>query len=411
MTDAGKPTLLVLASTYPRWANDAEPGFVHELSRRLTATFNVVALVPAARGSDADGELDGVEVIRFSYAPQRWQTLAHSGGIVVNLRRHTWKWMLVPPFILAQYLAARRLLRRRRFDVIHAHWLLPQGLIARRLSRIFRIPYVVTSHGGDLFGLRGRLATSLKRHVAADAAVLTVVSSAMRAEAARIGLRPPRLDVLPMGVDLQERFVPDDSIARAADELLFVGRLVPKKGLVHLFNALPSILARRPAVKLSIAGSGPEEASLRTRAHELGIEHAIVFLGARRPDELPELYRRTGLFVSPFVRDDSGDQEGLPVALMEAIGCGCPVLAGNVAGIQDLLGEATAQTCLDPTDTAAFAKVVLENLDDSASARARAVRIRARILDIVDWRRVSAAYSSLLLEAANLASGGNLGNA
>jgi glycosyltransferase involved in cell wall biosynthesis len=391
-----KPTVLVLASTYPRWPNDHEPGFVHELCRRLVGHFNVIALVPDAEGAEPDGDLDGVEVVRFAYAPRPWQTLAHSGGITINLRRHKWKWALVPPFVLAQYLAARRLLRNRRVEVIHAHWLLPQGLIARRLSRAFGIPYVVTSHGGDLFGLRGHFPTALKRPVARDCAAMTVVSSAMRDEAKRIGLQPPRLDVLPMGVDLQTRFTPGAGRARAHNELLFVGRLVPKKGLSYLLDALPRVIAERPDTRLTIVGSGPEEGSLRAQAQQLGIEAAISFLGPRKPDELPELYRRASLFVSPFVRDESGDQEGLPVALMEAIGCGCPPLVGNVPGIIDLLGDSAAQVCIEPRDTTQVAAAILGVLNDREGAQARVDSLRRRIVEIVDWTRIAAAYADLL---------------
>ena len=162
------PTLLVLASTYPRWADDHEPGFVHELAKRLTDRFHVIAVVPSSPGAAAREILDGVEVIRYRYAPRRLETLVNNGGIATNLHRSPWKWLLVPGFLLGQYLAAKQLLKRRRIDVIHAHWLIPQGLIAHRLKRRTGIPYLVTSHGGDLFGLRGHVLNAMKCRVAAS---------------------------------------------------------------------------------------------------------------------------------------------------------------------------------------------------------------------------------------------------
>lgn len=396
MADRDKPTLLVLASTYPRWSGDHEPGFVHELCRRLAATFNVIALVPDAPDSDTNAILDGVEVVRYRYAPRSWQTLVPGGGIVANLRRAKWKWLLLPGFVAAQYRSARRMLRERRIDVIHAHWLLPQGMIARRLSRRCGIPYVITSHGGDLFGLRGRLPTWLKRKVAAGCAAMTVVSGAMRDEAQRLGLRPPRIDVLPMGVDMQHRFVPDMNTPRAENELLFVGRLVPKKGVRYLLNALPRVLAAKPQVRLTVAGFGPEEAALKAQAKALGIENAVDFRGPMRQADLPDLYRRAALFVAPFVRDASGDQEGLPVALMEAIGCGCPALVGDVAGVRDLLGADVCDVVIDPQDADAFAAAVLAALDAPARARERAQALRQRITNQVDWAVIAAGYSNVL---------------
>jgi len=391
-----RPTILVLASTYPRWAGDHEPGFVHELCRRLANRFRIVALVPDAPGASSDGAMDGVEVIRYRYAPLAMQTLVPNGGIVANLRAARWKSLLLPGFVAGQYFAARRILRSRKVDLIHAHWLLPQGLIARRLARLHKIPYVVTSHGGDLFGLRGRIPSWLKREVAADCASLTIVSSAMRDEAARIGLQPPRIDVLPMGVDLQERFVPDIQVQRAANELLFVGRLVPKKGLTHLLRAMPMVIAQHPQVRLVVAGFGPEETALREQARQLGIADSVVFNGATPQTDLPALYRRASLFVAPFVRDASGDQEGLPVALMEALGCGCPVVVGNVVGVRDLLGDAAGEVCVDPRDTKAFAARIVAMLVDPVTAIRRAQALRSVAMEQVDWQRIADAYAALL---------------
>ena len=402
MSERSRPVVLVLASTYPRWRDDPEPGFVHELCRRLTTRFDVIALVPDAPDADPSGILDGVQVIRYRYAPRRLETLVNNGGIATNLRRSPWKWLQVPGFLLGQYVAARRLLKRRHVDVIHAHWLLPQGLTARRLKRVTGVPYLVTSHGGDLFGLRGRVLNVLKRRVAAASSAMTVVSSAMREEAVRVGLQPPRMSVLPMGVDLRDRFVPDPTVQRGSDELLFVGRLVPKKGLVHLLDAMPAVLAQRPAAMLTIAGFGPEEGALKTQAERLGITAQVNFLGAMAQSELPALYRRASVFVAPFIRDDSGNQEGLPVVLMEAIGCGCPVLVGEVAGIEDLLGDARADVCVKPGDNGALATAIVGLLRDPEQARLRAVAIRAAAADRIDWQTVADGYAQQLQQCIDV---------
>lgn len=391
-----KPVVLVLASTYPRWRDDPEPGFVHELCKRLVDRFEVIALVPDAPGADPSGILDGVQVVRYRYAPRRWQTLVNAGGIVANLRRARWKWLLVPAFIVGQYLAARRILRQRKIDVAHAHWLLPQGWIARRLRERYGVPYLITSHGGDLFGLRGDIATRMKRKVAVTCAGMTVVSSAMREECARIGLHPPVLEVLPMGVDLQQRFMPEPDQQRVPDELLFVGRLVAKKGLVHLLAAMPAVIAQRPKVRLVIVGFGPEQAALQAQASRLGIVDRVEFKGATPQADLPAFYRRAALFVAPFIRDASGDQEGLPVALMEAIGCGCPVVVGDVAGVRDLLGGAAAGVIVNPDDTTALASAILAVLRDPDAAASRARALRDAAAARVDWRQIAAGYASLL---------------
>jgi glycosyltransferase involved in cell wall biosynthesis len=187
-----------------------------------------------------------------------------------------------------------------------------------------------------------------------------------------------------------------DSALRSRDDLLFVGRLVAKKGLPHLLDAMPAVLRGRPAVTLTIAGFGPEEADLKERAARLGIEQSIRFLGAMTQDRLPDLYRRAALLVAPFVRDASGDQEGLPVVLMEAIACGCPVLAGNVSGVHDLLGADAADLSVDSSDTARLGNSILAALADPEMARERAMRLHEAIVGRFDWTIVAAGYAELL---------------
>jgi glycosyltransferase involved in cell wall biosynthesis len=391
---------LVLASTYPRWKDDPEPGFIHELCKRLSQRFAVVAVVPDAPGADASGEFEGVQVVRYRYAPRRWQTLVNNGGVVANLRRSPWKWLLLPTFVAAQYLAARKALRHRQVAIIHAHWLLPQGLIATLLGHAYRTPYVVTSHGGDLFGLRGTVLSRLKRKVAESSAAMTVVSSAMVEESNRIGLRPPRLCVLPMGADMHGRFTPQGEPVPSPDELLFVGRLVEKKGLPYLLDALPQVVRARPSTFLTIAGFGPDEDALKAQAARLGIGAQVRFLGAVAQRDLPNLYRRAALLVAPFIRDASGNQEGLPVVLMEAIACGCPVLPGRVAGVDDLLGAAGAILSVDPTDTSALASAILAILAAPTAARQRALELRESVVKRVDWSVIAESYGDLLARCA-----------
>ena len=395
-----RPLLLVLASTYPRWADDPEPGFVHQLCRRLAGSFEVVVVCPHARGAKPREQLDGVEVLRYRYAPEALETLVHGGGMITHLRRSPWKWLLVPGFVLGQAWVAARLARRRRPALVHAHWLLPQGLIAWALRALGLAPsYALTSHGADLYGLRAAPAQALKRRVARDCAAMSVVSSAMREEAAAAGLRPPRLEVIPMGADLQQRFTPHPGQAREPGLIVFVGRLVEKKGLCHLLDAMPEVLRACPDARLRIVGFGPLEQELRVQAASLGLMHRVEFAGAMAQAELAPLLRRASLLVAPSVRAASGDQEGLPVVLMEALGCACPVVASDSPGVADLFGD-EAGACLVPAgDTQALARAMMRVLEQPGPARERALRLRERALGLVDWDPIGAAYTALLREA------------
>jgi glycosyltransferase involved in cell wall biosynthesis len=392
-----RPRLLVLTSTYPRWAGDPEPGFVYELAKRLTDDFDVTVLGPHAKGALREEVMDGVRVLRYRYAPARLETLVNDGGIVTNLRRQRWKLLLVPTFVLAQAWRTWRLVRARQIDVIHAHWLVPQGLIAAAMGKLSRHApgYLVTSHGADLFALKGRYLDALKRHVVRRAGMVTVVSEAMREEVVRLGADVAKVRVQPMGVDLTGRFIPDRQVRRTTHEILFVGRLVEKKGLCHLLDAMPTILEARPQTRLTIAGFGPEESALRTQVQRLNLEEKVTFLGAVSQGELPILYRRAALMVAPFVQASSGDQEGLGLVIVEAIGCGCPVLAGDVPAIRDIPVQRVRSR-----DCAALAHAVLDMLDGGERTAATVSRQREECLRRFDWRVTAHAYAIVLRSVA-----------
>ncbi|MDH5831318.1 glycosyltransferase [Luteimonas sp. M1R5S18] len=386
-----KPGLLVLASTYPRWSGDPEPGFVHELARRMTGRFRVTVLCPHAPGVPVEETMDGVDVVRYRYAPEAWETLVNDGGVVANLRRAKWKCALVPGFVLAQAWCAWRLVRRRRINVVHAHWLVPQGLVAVLLSKLGRrgLPFLVTSHGADLFALRAWPFPAIKRLVIREAADVTVVSEGMLAEIAQLGGDRDRVGVEPMGVDLKGRFRPDPSVSRSRSEILFVGRLVEKKGLQHLLNAMPLIRSKRPDVRLTIAGFGPDMEARREQVARLGMEDSVEFLGPIAQIDLPGLYRRAALFVAPFVEARSGDQDGLGLVLIEALGCGCPVVASNLPATRALLVSCAAAYEAVPGDPTSISQAVLKALDAGGSPLGE---------DIAgfDWEVRAAAYGARL---------------
>ncbi len=357
-------------------------------------------MTPHAKGAKTDETLDGVRIARYRYAPAALETLVNGGGIVGNLRRAPWKWLLVPGLMLAMAWSTWRQVRRWRPDVIHAHWLIPQGVIAAALDLLMKDarPFVVTSHGADLFALRAAPLQWMKRWVARRARGMSVVSRAMRNEAGRIGIDEARIAVEPMGVDLSERFHVDERSTRSDNELLFVGRLVEKKGLGHLIAAMPTILRARPDVRLTIVGFGPLETAYRRQVKESGLAGAVTFLGAHAQDQLPPHYRRAAVFVAPFVEAASGDREGLGLVLVEAIGCGCPVVVGDIAAVHDVVSPDTA-LIVPADDATALAQACLAALEDPVGARRRAELARRDVAQRFDWSERARAYRSLLHDA------------
>jgi glycosyltransferase involved in cell wall biosynthesis len=391
--------ILVLTSTFPRWAGDREPPFVFELSRRLAAEHDVLVLAPHCRGAAVEERLaERLRVRRFRYAPESLESLAYEGGVLEKLRRAPWRVLLIPLFLLAEVAAAARAIRRERPDVIHAHWIVPQGaaaLLGRALSGSARPAIVCTSHGADLFALRGRFARAVKSWVVRRAAALTVVSRAMKAEAFRLGAPEDRVKVMPMGVDARERFVPAGGLRDAA-HLLFVGRLVRKKGVADLLEALAVVRKGVPEARLTVVGSGPLEHELRAQARALGLQEAVTFAGAVPNAETAEYYRRASVLVMPSVVTAEGDQEGLGLVMAEALACECPVVASDLPAISDLIEDSVTGLIARQGDPRDLAEKIVRILREPARAALLAREGRARVLARFDWQGVGRGYLDLL---------------
>lgn len=399
MLDVNKPTLLVTTSTFPRWEGDSEPRFVYDLSQRLTAAFNVIVLASHAAGTATQETWAGMLVYRYRYAPEQWETLAYAGGITANLKQHRWKVALLPLFFLGQWLALRKLLKQHPITIIHAHWLIPQGFVAAiALWGKTQAPHLVcTSHGGDLFGLRGKISTALKRWVVSRCQALTVVSHAMLPVMhALTNANPPPISVIPMGTDLQHTFIPNPSVTRLPNRLLFVGRLVEKKGLTYLLQAFAQLLPNQPDLELVIAGSGTLQAELMAQAKQLGIAQQVDFKGRLTHHELVALYQSATLAVFPFVQAKDGDMEGLGLVMVEAMGCGCPVIASDLPAVRDVIRHGETGWLVETNNSNLLASSIKALLNEPERSKQYSRNALYQTVHQFDWANSIQSYILLL---------------
>lgn len=387
------PRILVLSSTYPRYAGDAAvPSFVHALTRRLADAFEMHVLAPHAPGAAAEEELDGVRVHRFRYLPESWQTLAYGGGMLPGLRRRPWRAAGLPALLMAEYLAARRLLSGGGFGLIHAHWAIPHGLIGAGLKGSRAL--LCTSHGSDLFAL-GSWARPFQRRALERADAVTVVSGALRDRALDIapGIQPR---VMPMGVDLG-RFMPSAAGTRR-EGLLYVGRLVRDKGVHTLLQALAALASRGEHQRLAIVGSGPAEDALRSLAYDLGLGKQVEFLGPRPNAELPPLYREAEALVFPSLLGPKGQQEGMGLVPLEALACGCPVVASQLPAVSEVVRHGETGLLYPPGDATALAAALMRLRQEPELARLMAETGRQLVTAKYGWEDVAAEYRNLYKE-------------
>jgi glycosyltransferase involved in cell wall biosynthesis len=198
-----------------------------------------------------------------------------------------------------------------------------------------------------------------------------------------------------MGVDLKHRFTPEHAIERSAGEILFVGRLVEKKGLRTLLEAMPKVLAKHPAIHLTVAGTGPLEGELRELARHLDISDKVNFLGMVKQTNLPDLYRKATLAVFPFVVAKSGDQEGFGLVQVEAMGCWCPAIAGDLPAIHDSITHGETGLLFSPGNPEKLAETILRTLNDPDLCIRLAREARKRAIEQFDWEVVADKYAKL----------------
>ena len=385
--------ILVLTSTFPRREGDAEPGFVLDLCRRLAEGSEVTVLAPHAPGARDAETLCGVGVVRFRYGPERWERLAYAGGIMANLRRNPLLYLMLPVFLLAQLAALLGLMRRLRPDAVHAHWIVPQGIVLAAAAVLgAKGPRLIcTAHGSDVSALRGGVWRAARRWVAWRCHRIVAVSEALKARLAAEGCPPGRIEVVPMGVDLDTLFVTDGS-PRSAAEILFVGRLVPGKGADLLLRALPAVLAACPDATLTLVGGGPELENLVALARRLDIAPRVTFLGSLPHVALAERYRRAAVTVLPSY------EEGFGLVLVEAMGCGCPVAASDIPALRELLHDGEAGRLFRAGDAEDLARVLIELLADEAARLDLAARGRAHAVARFGWSALAQRYALLLTE-------------
>jgi glycosyltransferase involved in cell wall biosynthesis len=389
--------ILVLTSTFPRWEGDIEPLFVFDLCRFLSKMYEVYVLAPHAAGARLQETLAGIKVTRFRYFLPRLQSLAYQGGILTRLRQNPLRVIQVPFFLLGEILAISRLLKTHRFSVMHAHWIIPQGLAAvvATLNRKDSPPILVTSHGADIYGLRHPLFTAIKRWVLHRCDAISVVSQAMRETLQ--GLSPGvRAELISMGSDLTDLFKPDKTITRQRATILFVGRLVEKKGVRYLIDAFATVLGQHPEAELWIAGYGPEESSLRRQVKQLQLENNIRFFGAVEHRKLPNLYRKATITVIPSIVATGGDQEGLGLVIVEALGCECPVIASDLPAIHDVIKDGVTGLLAPPADSGHIAAHIVMLLRNREMRSRLGSNGRNHVLRHFDWHNIYLRYGNLL---------------
>ncbi|QQG65898.1 glycosyltransferase [Desulfobulbus oligotrophicus] len=397
-----KPKLLVVTSTFPRWLNDTDPPFVYELSRRLVRSFDVTVHTPCYHGALASEWMDGVHIHRFRYFFSPFERLAGGQGIVPKIRRNKLYFLLLPFFLAAQLFSLIFLINKIRPDVIHAHWLIPQGFWAVLVGKFFNIPVVITAHGADVFGLRAPVFLQFKKWVMKNADRIVTVSSPL-ADVLRADTKSHRQpDIIPMGVD-SSLFSPEKKSHAIKKQygidgpfLLFVGRLTEKKGVRYLIDAMSFVIKEFPSTRLLIVGHGELEQELRDQVKARGLEKVVLFAGGVANTQLPAYYATADIFIGPSVQVKGGDTEGFGLTFVEAAMSGCLVIGTKVGGIEDIIRDDQNGFLVKPGDVCLLAEKIITVISGLENFEEMRGKVRQLMTVKYDWNVISEQYSDLI---------------
>ena len=383
--------VLYLVTAYARDPSDVITPWLVETIRRLAARgVEVEVLAPAYRGLK-DQTIGGVRVRRFRYAPRAWETLTHDQTAPDRIRERPWFLGLVPGYVAAGSRAAARAAREGGFDVVHAFWPIPQGVLGLAAKRASGLPLVSTFFGVELTWMEKQfpfLAPLLRRMVRGSDAVTAISTyTAERLKRQVPGVEPA---IIPFGAAVDAPAVPPPYTYDGARpfEMLFVGRLVERKGVHVLLEALASLPPERRA-RLHVVGDGPDREKLEALAARLSLGDRAVFHGFVSKEELQRRLTECDAFVLPAVIDAKGDTEGLGVVLLEAMSYARPVIASAAGGIVDIVKDGRNGWLVPPGDAPALARAVAEAMDDPARARERGLAGREDVETGFSWDAIA----------------------
>ena len=282
-----------------------------------------------------------------------------------------------------------------RVDFIFAFFAVPAGWVAWILSYIYNIPYGVYFGGSDIpnsnpsrFARVYPVITPLLKAIWRRAAFRSVCSEELRELAKKADTHTDFL-CIPNGVET-ERFAPIDRPANPKVKVLFIGRLIPRKGFHRVVRALPAVREQANVpFEIEVVGTGLYQEELDMLAEELGVSDLIRYVGMVPYDQLEKSYQYADIFVLTSL------SEGMPSVILEAMGCGLPIIASNVGGNNEIVHEGENGYLIMGDNVEDLAEKLTALINDSDVRMQMGEKSREYALQY-DWKNIMNKYNDLI---------------
>lgn len=390
----------VLTHNYPRFAGDFSGTFVEALCEELAAQQQQVTVWapydPAYRR-----QLDGaVRLQLYRYAwPDSLHRLGYMRTMQSDLALRLEAYALSPALFARGIQAVMTDSQRLRPDVLHAHWLLPNGFIGAVVSKRLGIPLAISIPGSDAQVARSNpLFRAMARFALRQAALLTANSTDLRDAVVPLGADLSRFDMIIYGTD-PATLQPDASgVVELRRQLqidekevvaLCVGRMVPKKGFDVLIRALAEPMLRDLPIVAVMVGEGDDKAAWQSLASELGVHERLRWVGNVPKTEIGRYYNLADFLVMPSVRKPA---DGLNVCVLDAMSCAKPVIGTPVAGNPLAIIDGRTGLIVPEQDPVTLAAAVALLASNPTLRQAMGGAARTRIETELGWPHLARRY-------------------
>jgi colanic acid/amylovoran/stewartan biosynthesis glycosyltransferase WcaL/AmsK/CpsK len=287
----------------------------------------------------------------------------------------------------ALYHLGSLLQRAGDYDLIHAHF----GPVANNLRfarALWHVPMIATFHGYDYSMIPRTLGRGVYRRLFEEVDAVTTISEYARTQLVKLGCPAEKLHLTRMGLRLEDFPLSPRALNQGETvRILSVGRLVEKKGLEFALRAVALVSQQNKNLSYDIVGDGPLSPKLQQLIHDLNLESIVTLWGAQENSFVRQQMAKAHLFVLPSVTAGDGDQEGIPVSLMEAQASGLPVLSTRHSGIPELVIDGESGILVPEKDTQALTAGLLRLIGHPQ-----------------DWARMGRAGRKIVEENYNIAS-------
>lgn len=388
-----------ITSSYPRYEGDPTAPFIESITRHVAARGHEVHLVlPENREWRRASSEGDVHFYPYRYSPRRaWTPWGYSESLEGGIRIRRSLYALAPVVFASAARTCAKVLSRSPFDLVHVHWVIPNGPIGTIAARRHRLPLVLSLHGSDVsVAQRSHRMGRVARACFARAAAVTAPSADLLERARSLGARG-HLEVIPYGADVEAFSVDATATQRVRAELgvgadttivCGVGRFVHWKGFDYLIAAFAKARSEHRDLRLVLVGDGDLRGDLEARVRSLGLWDAVTFAGMAARSEMPGYLAAADVVVVPSIQYD-GYVDGLPNVALEAMASGTPVVATRVGGLPELVRSGENGVLVDEKDVEQLAAAI------TALARNRDLRTRlgqagrAEILHERRWEAVA----------------------